>query len=123
MLVQGNTSKAGQLLEQGLQLTWIADEPLAASVCLEALAWIAATDNRMSRAAVLAGAAEGLGRAVGSSSSVLFHNLQKYHDKCKQLTRKALGDREFETLLRKGNHLDLQEAVAFALGTDSSAEK
>lgn len=115
MVRLGDTSKAKQLLEQALQLTRVADEPLAAAVCLEALAWTAGAENHMHRAAVLMGAAEALGRAVGSSS-ILFHHLHIDHDQCEKTTRHTLGDDEFETARKEGKKLDLGGAVAYALG-------
>ncbi|HJT90785.1 MAG TPA: protein kinase, partial [Mycobacterium sp.] len=63
--------RAGELLKEALQLTYVVDDPRQAAACLEGLAWIAAEEGDYRRAAVLTGAAETLGRAVGASTIVL----------------------------------------------------
>ncbi|QDQ95071.1 protein kinase [Rhodococcus sp. WB9] len=112
---QGDRGRAVRLLEQCLRLTRLVDEPLAAAVTLEALAWTAGAENSAHRAAVLLGAAEALGRSLGSTP-VLFHNMLAHHEDCERLARRALGERAFESARREGAALGFEEAVAYALG-------
>lgn len=115
---QGDGARAARLLEQGLRLTWLVDDPLIAAADLEALAWIASERREAARAAVLLGAAESLRRAVGSST-VLYLQLLAHHEQCEQLARRALGKRAFEADHRKGRALSFSEAVAYALREQS----
>ncbi|MGV9867537.1 protein kinase domain-containing protein [Rhodococcus koreensis] len=111
---KGDYVAARSVLEQALGLIQRAGEPLAAAMCLEVLAWIAAAENHHGRAAVLMGAAEALGRATGSSS-VLFRALVSDHDACERSTRSTLGEDRFETGLDKGRQLSFEGALAYAL--------
>ncbi|MCQ4118317.1 protein kinase domain-containing protein [Rhodococcus tibetensis] len=115
VLQQGDRGQAEELLEQCLRLTRLVDDPFTAAMTLEALAWIAGTEDGARRAAILMGAAEALGRALGSSS-VLFPTLLVRHEDCERLTRTALGERAFEAARREGALLGFEEAVAYALG-------
>lgn len=112
---EGEHREARVMLEQALGVIQRVGEPLAAAVCLEALAWTASVEHRADRAAVLMGAAESLGHATGSSS-VLFQALDRNHAECEKSTRIALGSTEFEALLRRGRGLELEDAVDYALG-------
>ncbi|MBV6757835.1 protein kinase domain-containing protein [Rhodococcus opacus] len=112
---QGDLGRATALLEQGLRLTRLVDDPVNAATCLEALAWIAGSEHNAHRAAVLMGSAADLGRAVGSAA-VGFPNLLVHHEKCEGIARGALGERAFETAFREGTALGFDNAIAFALG-------
>ncbi|MFF2114309.1 protein kinase domain-containing protein [Rhodococcus koreensis] len=114
VLRQGDPARSAHLLEQGLQLTRVIDEPVTAAVCLEALAWTC-DDHNAHRAAVLMGAAESLGHAVGSSP-ILFHNHSLHHENCVQMARQSLGERAFLDAQHKGAALTFTEAVAYAIG-------
>lgn len=111
---EGEYCESRAMLEQALGVIRSVGEPLAAAVCLEALAWVAGVEHRAERAAVLMGAAESLGRAAGSSS-VLFQVLDRIHAECEKSTRIFLGDMEFEARLRHGRGLGLDDAVDYAL--------
>ncbi|PBC35666.1 protein kinase [Rhodococcus sp. ACS1] len=115
VLQQGDRDRAVRLLEECLRLTRLVDEPLTAAVTLEARAWIAADQDNAQRAAVLLGAAEALGRSLGSSP-VLFHNLLARHKECERQTSRVLGERAFEAARQEGATLGFEEAVAYALG-------
>ncbi len=110
---QGDATRAERLVEQALQLTR-ANFPRVAASCLEALAWIAGEHRDARRAAVLMGAAEELGRSVGSVA-VIYPTLLVYHDACAEKARRDLGDKAFEAAGREGRHLDFDAAVAYAL--------
>ena len=119
-LQQGDRGQAAELLEQCLRLSRLVDDPFTASMTLEALAWIAGTEDRARRAAILMGAAEALGRALGSTS-VLFPTLLVRHEDCERLTRTSLGERAFETARREGALMGFEGAVAYALGERTEA--
>ncbi|MFC9356668.1 protein kinase [Rhodococcus sp. NPDC057014] len=110
---QGDTTRGERLVEQALQLTR-ANFPRVAASCLEALAWIAGEHRDARRAAVLMGAAEELGRSVGSVA-VIYPTMLVYHDACAEKARRGLGDKAFEAAGREGRHLDFDAAVAYAL--------
>ncbi|MGW4478955.1 ATP-binding protein [Rhodococcus triatomae] len=106
---------ATDLLEQGLRLARVVDDPLGASSCTEVLAWIAAADGKYRRAAVLMGAAQTRSLAVGSPT-VLVPNVLVHHEEAEKRARDALADSVFEAALRQGRNLSVEEAFAYALG-------
>ncbi|MFD1814956.1 ATP-binding protein [Rhodococcus gannanensis] len=108
-------ASATDLLEQGLRLARVVDDPLGASSCIEVLAWIAAADGRYRRAAVLMGAAQTRSQAVGSPT-VLVPNVLVHHEEAEKRTRDALADSVFESAFRQGRNLSGEEAFAYALG-------
>lgn len=111
---QGDAESASTLIMQSLRLCRLVDEPLVAAVGLEVLAWIAGDHRDSERAAVLLGAAESLGSAVGSSP-LLFHELRAYHSECERASRELLGGDVYRLRHRKGARLGLEKAIAFAL--------
>ncbi|MGW4339445.1 protein kinase domain-containing protein [Rhodococcus koreensis] len=112
---QGDHDQALRLLRQGLGLVRRRRDLYLAAPCLEALAWIAAAEGSARRAAVLLGAAYALGQMTGAST-VVFPGLLVHHEECMRSTRRALGQRVFEAAHREGGSLDLDAAVAYALG-------
>ncbi|KAF0956799.1 protein kinase domain-containing protein [Rhodococcus sp. T7] len=110
----GDADRAVRMLEHALQITRLVHSPRVTASCLEALAWVAGERRDWTRAAVLMGAAEELGRSV-DSVAVMYSNMLVYHDTCDQQTRRALGDRAFTAAYRRGQHLDFDAAVAYAL--------
>jgi len=115
----GDSESSVRLLEQCLRLARLRNDPLMATPCLEALAWIAC-ERDSARASVLLGAAEALGRAVGSST-VLFPKLLVFHEGCEQRARAALGQRSFDAARRRGSSLGFTGSIAYALGEQSGA--
>lgn len=111
----GDGDGAVALLQKGLRLARANRDPLIATTCLEALAWIACAEGDARRAAVLLGAARTLSQATGSST-VLFPNLLIHHQECESAVRASLGARAFETAHREGAGLDLDSAIDCALG-------
>ncbi|QYB00764.1 protein kinase (plasmid) [Rhodococcus sp. USK10] len=117
---QSEIDQATQSLAQCLELCRLVEEPLVAAVCLEVVAWISGDHQDSERAAVLLGAAESLGSAVGSSP-LLFHELRRYHTACERTTRELLGEQIFRARHRKGARMGLEKAISFALETDQRA--
>ncbi|MFC9763587.1 protein kinase [Rhodococcus jostii] len=115
----GERTRAVRLLGQALQIDRRVNDRLSASVCLQALAWIAAEEQNMERAVVLMGAADVFTRSVGSST-VLVPGLSVYQDECERRTREAMGEQAFAAARRKGTALGFDAAVAYALGEQVS---
>ncbi|OUS92354.1 LuxR family transcriptional regulator, partial [Rhodococcus sp. NCIMB 12038] len=115
--IQGDCVRATSLLGQCLELSQQLSDRMTAAACLELLAWITAQDD-VRRAAVLMGAADELARSVGCVP-VMFPNRAVHHEDCIRAVRRALGLKVFEDGLRKGRVLDLDSAIAYALGTTS----
>ncbi|RDI16227.1 non-specific serine/threonine protein kinase [Rhodococcus sp. AG1013] len=114
----GDSDYALQQLEKALLLTRPVDNLITTSTCLQALAWITAERNDSRRAAVMMGAAAELRHTVGSPP-ILFPSLLPYEEQSERKARRALGARAFETAYREGRSLDLEAAIAFALGERS----
>ncbi|MFC0449213.1 protein kinase domain-containing protein [Rhodococcus jostii] len=114
---QGDRDRALRLLEQGIRLVRRRKDPVLAAMCLETLAWIAAADGSARRAVVLMGAAQSLGK-MASTSTVVYPNLLVHHEECERNTRRALGQRIFEAAHREGGSLNLDAAIAYALGEE-----
>ncbi|HEY6647957.1 MAG TPA: protein kinase [Mycobacterium sp.] len=112
--------RAGQLLKDALQLTYVVDDPRQAAACLEALAWIAAETGDYRRAAMLTGAAETLGRTVGASTVVLPH-LLGFHIEGERRAMEGLGAEEFEAARQEGCSFGFDDAVTYALGEPPSS--
>jgi serine/threonine-protein kinase PknK len=115
----GERARAVQLLGQALRVERRVNDRLNASVCLQALAWIAAEEQDMERAVVLLGAADEFTRSVGSST-VLVPGLSVYQDECERRTREAMSEQAFTAARRRGTALGFDAAVAYALGEQIS---
>ena len=111
--------RAAELLTAALRLTQLVDDPRQAAASLEGLAWIAAENDDGRRAAVLMGAAQGLGRTVGASTVVLPH-LHVFHRECERRARESLDAGAFEAAHREGCLFSFDEAVAYATAESSS---
>ncbi|MFE3757971.1 protein kinase [Nocardia tengchongensis] len=114
---QGDRNRALQLLRQGLALVRRRGDSFMAATCLEALAWIVSAEGSAKRAVVLMGAAQALGYVTGAST-VVFSGLLVHHEECVRNTRRALGQQAFEAAHREGGSLDLDAAIAYALGEE-----
>ncbi|WP_213571340.1 protein kinase [Rhodococcus sp. USK13] len=114
---KGDTDRAVRLLEQSLKLTRQVHSRRLAASCLEGLAWIAFELGDAPRAAVLLGAAEGLARTL-DSTAVIQSDLFSYHQKYNQQARQKLGDEKFAAAHRRGQRLDVDTAIAYALHED-----
>nr|WP_271212535.1 protein kinase [Rhodococcus wratislaviensis]GLK39084.1 hypothetical protein GCM10017611_59540 [Rhodococcus wratislaviensis] len=112
---RGERERGAQLLEQALRVDLEVNDRLNASMCLQALAWIAAEDRDVRRAAVLMGAAEELSRSVGSPIVVL-PSLGEYQEACERVTRRVMSKEAFASAHRDGAALGFDAAVAYSLG-------
>lgn len=110
---QGDYKQAEELERNSLALQRDFRDQICMGLCLEALAWIAATDGRCEEAARLFGMAEVIHRESGGPLFVYFI---RYHDECADRVRRALGDRAYEDAIDQGASLTLEQAVDEVLG-------
>ncbi|WP_433667073.1 protein kinase domain-containing protein [Nocardia sp. CA-136227] len=106
--------RAAHLLQDGIRTARLAADPLIIGTCVETLAWIAAEQHHVRRAAVLLGAADSLGRLAGGSTATL-RALLAYREKCTQCSREALGEQAFEAAHQEGTAMTVDAAMEFAL--------
>lgn len=110
--LQGDVDAARRLLEQALRANRRTNSPLLAAFCLDALAWTVAAQGKAERAAVLMGAAEELWPA----GTDVRRTYARFQDECEQTARRALGGHAFEKAIRRGQAMNSEAAVAYALG-------
>jgi predicted ATPase len=108
-VVQGRLDQARKLLDEALDLSLAIRIIRHVSLCLAAFAQLAFADGDLERAALLAGAAEGLrGRAGLGTWPILRRSEAELADRIRQ----ALGDGRFGQVFAAGSRLSQQEAVA-----------
>ncbi|MFI7665709.1 protein kinase [Nocardia sp. NPDC049526] len=117
--LQGEGSHAQQLLQESLRVNQRMRSPVVAALDLEGLAWTVA-DEDGERAAVLMGAAENLLRSAASGFAV-FPGATHVHDECERTVRRTLGERRFDTAFRRGQAMEHNAAVTYALGEAPTA--
>jgi predicted ATPase len=107
-VAQGRLEEARAPMEEGLELSLSAHSTRSVTLCLGAFARLAFVEGDLRRAALLAGAADGLRRRVGLRPWPL---LRRDEDALLDEVRAALGDR-FDEPYETGSALSQQEAVA-----------
>ena len=108
-VVRGRLEEARALLDEGLELSLAAHSTRSVTLCLTAFARLALVEGGAERAALLAGAAEGLHRRVGLRAYTL---LRRPEAELVAQVRQALGADRFEEVFAAGAQLTQQEAVA-----------
>lgn len=111
---QGEPDRAAELLRSALRLKRPLDDHLGIVECIEALAWVDATNRNRERSATLLGAAERIWRGMGMTASTL-PGFDRFHSESKRVAR-AIGERPFEAAYRAGQQMTFGEAVDCALG-------
>ena len=111
---QGDLQRAERLEQESLRLRDGLNDLRRSTVCLEALAWIAASGHQYERAAVLLGAAGALWRSMAVTLDGVEH-LAYYQRDCCRHTRQALGEQAFQAAYARGSDLPAEEAFAYAL--------
>ena len=113
---RGDLDRAAGLHQQSLRLRLRAcsNEQMGSTWGVEALAWIAASQQQYERAAVLLGAAAGLWRSMGTTLDSHQH-LVGYQRDCERQARQALGETAFQAAYHRGLDLPAEDAVAYAL--------
>jgi predicted ATPase/class 3 adenylate cyclase len=108
-VARGRLEEARALLEEALELSLAAHSTRSVTLCLAAFAQLAFAEGDPGRAALLAGAVEGLRRRVGLRSLVA---LRQGEAELVAQIRQALGADRFEELFAAGARRTQQEAVA-----------
>jgi predicted ATPase/DNA-binding NarL/FixJ family response regulator len=118
---RGDLDQATELEQQCLRLQARSGERMGTALCMEVLAWIAASRQQYERAAVLLGAAASLLRPMVASmdSNRL---LAGYRRDCERQARQALGETAFEAARHRGLELPADDAVAYALPQPSAKQ-
>jgi len=111
---RGDLNRATELQLQSLRLREGLGDRMGTALCLEVLAWIAASQRQYERAAVLLGAAAGLLQSTGTTPDGNQHVAGDHRD-CEQQTRQALGEAAFQAAYRRGLDLPAADAAACAL--------
>jgi predicted ATPase/DNA-binding NarL/FixJ family response regulator len=109
---RGNLDRATELEQQSLRLR--SSDRMGSIFCVEALAWIAASQHQHERAAILLGAATGLLQSMGTTLEGNQH-VAGCHQECERETRKALGEAAFQAAYHRGLELPAGDVLAYAL--------
>ncbi|WP_236244599.1 LuxR C-terminal-related transcriptional regulator [Streptomyces sp. CC210A] len=115
----GDRGAADGLARQAIRLLRPLGDLWGIALCVEILAWSAASDGGTRRAACLLGVLRSLWEAIGGA---LFAApfMAASHERCERETRGALPTAEFERMLRHGAGLDFDEALAYVLEEPSA---
>ena len=89
------------------------DDRIGIAQCLDALAWIAASQQKAARTLTLLGAADTTRAAI---PALLPPALSVYHDGALDVARKALPAAQYRAAFARGAAMSQAEAIAFALG-------
>jgi len=111
--LDGDAAGAERAESEALRLAGEVDERTGIALCLEALAWIAASQGDVERGARLRGAATSVWESIPRRLPAPLHDQAA---RCERTARAALGSERFERLLKEGRRLDRAAAVALGLG-------
>jgi non-specific serine/threonine protein kinase len=109
----GDPGSAAASVRAALAVMRRADDPIGVALCLDALAWIAASRDETARSLTLLAAAD---RAWATIPAPLPPGLRTHHEEALGVARKALPAAGYRAAFAKGSVMDLAEAIAFALG-------
>jgi non-specific serine/threonine protein kinase len=109
----GSPGDAASLEREALSLMRDVDDRSGVALCVEALAWFAASEGEWERAARLAAAAEAVWRSIPAEPPA---PLTSYRDRCVHTARQALGEREWAARYGEGLVLTRSQAISLALG-------
>ncbi|MDT7788544.1 MAG: hypothetical protein QOF58_6963 [Pseudonocardiales bacterium] len=119
--VSGDLARADQLGRECLRIKRTFHDLLGIVLAIEVLAWIAASQGNAVRAATLLGATTEIWQSVGYP---MFGS--RYfgapHGECESKTIAVLGEQEFRAAFRKGMDLELDDAIALAVGDQPEPE-
>ncbi len=116
---RGDLDRAAALEQESLRLRDGLNDLRRSTICLEALAWIAASGQQYQRAAVLLGAAAALWQSMAVTLDGVEH-LAQYQRDCYRQTRQALGEKAFQAAYTRGSELPAEDAFAYALQHSSA---
>ena len=110
--LDGDDARGEQAEKEALRLVGELDERTGIALCLEALAWIAASRRDFERGARLQGAALSVWESIPRQ---LPRPLHEHATRCEQITRGGIGAERFARLFEEGRRLDRAAAVALGL--------
>jgi len=111
----GDTTGATAAAKESLVIRRVLqDEQFTVGLAVESLAWIAGSERRDQRAAVLLGASDRMWQSMNTSLSA-FRSLRDFHDEIVDQVRARLGAETFAAARRRGLELTTADAVALAL--------
>jgi len=119
-VMQGRLDQARELLDQALDLSLVMYVTGNVSLCLISYAQLALAAGDPERAALLAGAAEGLRRRAGLGAWPM---LRPAEAALLDQVRQALGMAQFEQVYEAGTRLSQREAVAAARERDAGPQR
>ena len=113
---RGNLDDAAEHVAASLRIkqTGLSVDRYGIGLCLEALAWIAASRRQHRRAATLLGAAAALWTDIGTSIGTHGH-LTCFHEACERQARDGLGETAYTGAFRYGSALTDDDALVYAL--------
>ena len=121
-LAAGHLQKATDLFDEAISLKGELGDRMGIAVGLDSLSRVATEEGRGERAALLVGAAEAIWDAVGMSETGNPFAYAPSRSDGLQRARRLVGKQRFRELFRRGSQLDLDQAVAFALGATTDAD-
>jgi non-specific serine/threonine protein kinase len=117
MIELGDAQQAAGLLGESLDLSRELGETHGIAVCLEMFAGLAATAGEAERAAILFGASDAARASIGAQRQP---DQQILYDRWLARTLAGLDTKTYSTRYEDGRALSLDEACAFALGTEAA---
>ncbi|MFD1545142.1 ATP-binding protein [Nonomuraea guangzhouensis] len=106
----GDYQRADTLVREAAEFTGEINDRWCLTQCLEVLAWIAGARQDHEKAARLLGAAHSLWQVVDASPMRLSYHA-RWHERCVEQARDALGDRAFTASFRDGASLGLERVL------------
>ncbi|MEV6362619.1 protein kinase domain-containing protein [Nocardia asteroides] len=116
---QGFTAQALDLLGAALRASRTVTDRMSVSMCLQAMAWIAAEQGDIERAVVLTAAAERIGGSVGMAPMII-PNTRTHTAECERRARRAMSVEAYAAARRAGIALGFDAAITYAIGADDS---
>ncbi len=110
--IEGDIEGAERAQKEALHLISELDERSGTALCLDALAWIAASRPDLERAAVLQGAAHSVWESIPGH---LPRPLSGHGERCARRISDGLGRQARDHAFERGRRLDRPAAVAYAL--------
>jgi non-specific serine/threonine protein kinase len=117
----GDPARARDAAQQSIRLRQPLGDVRNVGLNFEELAWSAAASGDGERAARLFGAAHEVERSIGYSMNAIAY-VAELHERYERVAREAVGDAAFERWWAAGEQLDFDEACAYALGAEKSAD-
>ncbi|QIZ37812.1 LuxR C-terminal-related transcriptional regulator [Saccharopolyspora sp. ASAGF58] len=107
--------------KQALRLKHALHDQLGTPWCVETLSWVAVTEGDAERAAVMFGITDAFWQQIGGSLTG-WEAMREWSNQCQAQVRDTLGDPAYNAAFQHGQHLSLEEAVAYALGENPASQ-